>query len=188
MTQTANRRSLFLDRPPGVVQTRDELVMIVRSGMRGFRLTEPLHLTPEDPNAATAHLAFLRDAAGVGLRVIWRGTVTGLPVSRLTHLDPPRSAEGAMVWPVPRRPLLTVRHGPGYVLVEDSRDVGVRRFVLDAPDEVRALLEPALSRVEESALDHRDLAAISSLAERGLFLRVGTTWLALPVRFRYART
>ncbi|MFF8378529.1 DUF5825 family protein [Streptomyces sp. NPDC015661] len=183
------RRGLFVPRHPAARYSRDELVTLARSGVRGFRLTEPVTLTADAPETAARHLCALRDAAAVGLRTIWQGTLQGIPTAQLHHLDPPRGADRTLLWPVPHGPRLTLRHGPGYLQVEDRREGNtVRRFLIDSPQEVRALSEPALSCVAEPELSPDDLAAVRSLADRGLFLRIGTVWFALPVRFRYARS
>ncbi|MGC4804659.1 DUF5825 family protein [Micromonospora sp. DT233] len=181
------RRGLIVSRPPDLPYTRGDLVALVRAGIRGIRLTGRTHLTSSAPEAATRHLCFLRDAAGVGLRVVWHGSVEGLPVDPLAHLDPPRVPDAAPVWPVPTRPLLTMRHGPGYVLVEDRRAPdGISRTLYDG-NEARLLMDPAMARVVEADLTRAELAAVGILAERGLFLKIGQIWCALPVRFRYAR-
>ncbi|WP_380282761.1 DUF5825 family protein [Kitasatospora purpeofusca] len=187
-TEVRARRGLFVPRNPATRYAREELVALARSGIRGFRLTEPVVLTADAPEAAARHLCALRDAAAVGLRTIWQGTLQGIPTTPLHHLDPPRGKDRALLWPVPRGPRLTLRHGPGYLQIEDRRaDTGVRRLLIDSPDEVRVLRDPALSCAAEPELSGDDLAAVRSLAERGLFMRIGTVWFALPVRFRYAR-
>ncbi|WNO67454.1 DUF5825 family protein [Streptomyces sp. AM2-3-1] len=184
----AARRGLFTPRHPGAVYTREQLVSLARAGVRGFRFTAPVALTADDPMAAARHLSALRDAAGVGLRTIWQGSVTGIPTDLLHHLDPPRGSDRALLWPVPRGPLLTLRHGPAYLQVEDHRGgAGMRRVLIDAPHQVRVLSEPHLSCADESELSDDELAGIRALADQGLFLRIGSVWFALPVRFRYAR-
>ncbi|MFJ9444305.1 DUF5825 family protein [Kitasatospora sp. NPDC101235] len=186
--EVSARRGLFVPRHPATRYARDELVTLARSGIRGFRVTEPVRLTAEAPEAAARHLCALRDAAAVGLRTIWQGTLQGIPTAPLHHLDPPRGEDRALLWPVPLGPRLTLRHGPGYLQVEDRRGgTGVHRLLIDSPNEVRVLRDPAMSCVAEAELSRHDLAAVRSLADRGLFMRIGTVWFALPVRFRYAR-
>ncbi|MFG3284429.1 DUF5825 family protein [Streptomyces sp. NPDC048111] len=185
---TAARKGLFMAWEPGAPHTRDRLVPVARTGARGFRVNGFLRLGPEHPDLTADHLAFLRDAAGVGLRVAWRGRLEGIDHTPLRHLDPPRDEEGKPAWPVPPRPLLTLRRGPGFVLVEDNRDGTIRRTVVDRPGEVAALVTPELGRVREDHLAPAAARSVRALAEQGFFASVCGHWLALPVRFRYARS
>lgn len=187
-TASPARRGLFLPWEPGSPHTRDRLVPVARTGVRGFTVAGFLRLGPGSSRTAADHLAFLRDAAGVGLRVSWRGRLEGIPDAPFRHLDPPRDESGKPAWPVPPRPLLTLRRGPDFVLIEDHRDGSPRQTVVDRPGQVRALVDPALGCVSDGELDAGTAESVRSLADSGFFAAVGEHWLALPVRFRYARS
>ncbi|MFG2121003.1 DUF5825 family protein [Streptomyces sp. NPDC048710] len=182
------RKGLFAAWEPGSPHTRDRLVPVARTGARGFRVTGFLRIGLHSPEQAADHLAFLRDAAGVGLRVSWRGSLDGIPDDPFHHLDPPRDESGKAAWPVPARPLLTLRRGPGFVLVEDGRDGTLTQTIVDRPDWVAALTEPRLGCVADDALSPEAARSVRALADQGLFAAIGDHWLALPVRFRYARS
>lgn len=182
------RRGLFAPWEPGMPHTRDLLVQVARTGARGFRVSGVLRLGPDTAATTADYLAFLRDAAGVGLRVSWRGSLEGISHAPFRHLDPPRDDSGKAAWPVPPRPLLTLRRGPGFVLIEDSRDGRMRRTVVDRPDRIAVLVEPGLGCIADDGLDADTGRAVRALADLGLVAAVGDHWLTLPVRFRYARS
>jgi hypothetical protein len=146
-----------------------------------------MSLDSQSAETAARHLAFLREAAGVGLRVAWRGRFEGIATGPFHHLDPPRDRHGSAAWPVPRRPLLTLRRGPGFVLVEDHRQAVTERTLVDDPEQVRALTDPEYGCIAAERLTRDQAAAVRTLANAGLFAAIGTVWTALPVRFRYAR-
>ncbi len=185
---TPPRRGLFLHMVGGTRPTRDELVVVARAGMRGLRLSGFLELGAHVPVATARHLDFLREAAGVGLRVLWRGTLDTIPVEPFRHLYPPSGEDGAKPWPIPRRPMFTLRRGPGFVLVDDFRNGSLVRSYVDDPDEVRLLVDRTRSCVAHDELSPAEDAAVRKLAERAMFTPIGPMWLALPVRFRYARS
>ncbi|WP_157846285.1 DUF5825 family protein [Streptomyces anulatus] len=185
--RSADRHGLFMGWVPGTVCTRHQLVPIARSGFRGLRVQGFMKLDSKSPEAAAHHLAFLREAAGVGLRVAWRGQLEGIITDPFHHLDPPRDQQGSAAWPVPRRPLLTLRRGPGFVLVEDHRQAATERTLIEDPDQVRALTDPQYGCVADERLTRDQSAAVRALADAGLFAAIGAVWTALPVRFRYAR-
>ncbi|MFF2779585.1 DUF5825 family protein [Streptomyces sp. NPDC058052] len=186
---SATRRSTLLARhDPDESPTRDTLASHARHGMRGLLIERPVRLAAAEPVAAARFLHLLVEAAGVGLRVYWEGTLDGVPAGPLRHLDPPRQ-NGTPLWPVPPGPLLTVRRGPDFVTVEDMRDPGAHRrsTVPDQPygELLRRYAVPTAPRPP----DRRGLAELEA---RGLVLRLGgpgeELCLALPVRFAYARS
>ncbi|MFD9123320.1 DUF5825 family protein [Kitasatospora sp. NPDC059571] len=179
-------RGLFEPWEAGRPCDRARLVALARSGLRGLRLTDFTTLDSGDPKAAAQHLTMLCEAAGVGLRVSWRGEIAGIPWQPLCHLDPPRGRDGVTAWPIPRTALLLMRLGPGFVLVEDRREGAVRRVFLDDPAQVRMLTTADLGYVAADRLSPEDSAAVGALAERQLFTAVGDLWVRLPVRFRHA--
>ncbi|GAA1287790.1 DUF5825 family protein [Saccharothrix xinjiangensis] len=183
-----DRRGLFRLLDPSTRPSRAELVALARSGMRGVRLTEALDLGALPTRAAAEHLAFLREAAGVGLHVLWRGRFGDLDHRPFRHLDPPRDAEGRALWPVAPAPLLTVRRGPDFALVDDRRGGALSRTYLDDPVEVDLLSDTARSCAAEADLGAAERDAVRRLASLSLFAPVRDAWVALPVRFRYART
>lgn len=179
----ARPRALFASWQPGQPHLREDLAPLARQGMRGLRLAGRLDLGPHDAAGATDHLALLRDAAGVGLRVSWRGAVGGVDPALLGHLDPPRGADGAAAWPVPSGLMLTARHGPGFVMVEDRRGGEVRRLLLDTADDVRMMAEPRYARFTADSPAASE-NALPALAGHGLFAQLGDWWVRLPVRYR----
>jgi Family of unknown function (DUF5825) len=181
------RRGLFQNIAGGVRPSRAELVALARSGLRGLLVTGFLDLDVDGPAVITGHLDFLREAAGVGLRILWRGDLRALPVRHLSHLDPPRGISGFSAWPTPQRQMFTLRCGPGFVLVNDMRGGSLDRFCVSDPDEVRMLADPSRSCVASSELNQSESSAVARLAARDMFAAIGDMWLALPVRFRYAR-
>ncbi|MCC9743067.1 DUF5825 family protein [Streptomyces sp. MNU89] len=182
--RTTTRSSLLVPCSPEDAPGRETLAAWARSGMRGLVINRPVRLSTTDPAATARFLHLLTEAAGTGLRVYWEGGTGDVPAELLHHLDPPRGDAGP-AWPVPPAPLLTLRRGPGFVVVDDLRDARAprRHTVPDRPygHLLRAYAAPA-------APDPGDRRALAHLAKERLVLALGPGHcLALPVRFAYAR-
>ncbi len=156
---------------------------LTRRGARGVLLEQPIDLTGAGPERVMRLLQMLRQAAGAGLRVDWCGALDPPIADRVRHLDPPRTPDGRRQWAAPRRPLLTAKYGPGFVLIDDQRDGTGFRLLTDQ-DEVRTLVAYAVPR-PVSAQDPR--AAVEQLCRRGYLLDVDGWCVTLPVRLRFAR-
>lgn len=176
-----SRHGLLWVVPAGARLTQAELAAIAGEGLRGVRVSGFVDCAVGEPAVLARHLEFLREAAEVGLRARWDGDPQTLPTEAFCHLDPPRRADGSWAWPVPRQPKLTMRHGPGFVLVSDSRVGEARRFIVDDCHEVRLLGESCLRSGE---LTERERDAMARLAAKGLFFEIGEFWVALAIRYR----
>lgn len=97
---------------------RRELIEICRAGYRGVELGQPVTASASAAEK-TDLVVFLREALGVGLRVLWEGAALerGLVTE---HLDPPRVG-GVYAWTPSRSPRLSVRFGPDFAIVNDRR-------------------------------------------------------------------
>lgn len=182
-SMTAGRSVLLRSCSPDDVHGRETFARWARDGMRGIHVDRPVRLSTSEPAATARFLRLLTEAAGTGLRVYWEGETGDVPAGLLHHLDPPR-AEGGPAWPVPPAPLLTLRRGPGFVVVEDLREErSARRYTV--PDDPYGVL---LRRYAEPGIpDPSDLSGLAVLEKEGLVLALGEVHVALPVRYAYAR-
>ena len=178
------RSTLLVTCSPEDDHDRGTLAAWARSGMRGLMMDRPVRLSTAAPAATARFLRLLTEAAGTGLRVYWEGDTGDVPIELLHHLDPPRN-DGTPVWPVPPAPLLTLRRGPGFMVVDDLRVPGApRRY--NVPD--RPYGQLLRKYAEPTAPDPDDRRALDHLVKERLVLRLGDErCLALPVRFAYAR-
>lgn len=125
----------------------------------------------------------LREAAGYGVGVTWRGDLGRCADPRLLHhLPPPVSGAepGIDRWrAVFRYGLCYYRVGPGFLLVVDHRRTidGIAAVLRD-PDEIatlRALAHPGPAK---------RTAAFARLYDQGLVMRHGGAAVSLPYRLR----
>ncbi|WP_420847581.1 DUF5825 family protein [Natronosporangium hydrolyticum] len=184
LTHATVRSALVVDWPSTRLHTRQQLAAYAMAGMRGLQIADTVELDDSDPLPTAKFIRLLVDAAGVGLRAFWCGTVARPLTAQLRHLDPPRSRSGVPAWPVPRRPLLTMRRGPGFVQVEDLRVTPTARYVISEPAAVSVL---RTLETPGPAPDERALATLQGLAAGGLVLQLRDTWVTVAVRFGYAR-
>jgi hypothetical protein len=158
---------LFSARSCAQPWTRGELRELSRAGYRGIRITDQVKL-----DAFFANL--LRHAAAAGLRVLWRGQVPVDLIPRIRHLSPPYDAIAGPMWRRPGHLGLTVRHGPGFAVVEDHRSGCYRRSVIQASDgRYRLLKDEGVRRA--TRLDH-------ILVQEGLVLLMDGWAVSLPVQ------
>jgi uncharacterized protein DUF5825 len=167
-----------------------DVAAIVGAGACVLRLTSAVCLTSDDPQATLAVIRLLRDAAALGVKVAWRGTVgDGVDPGLLVHLDPPElsagepEAEAITDWRRRHQPgLCYFRLGPDFVFVKDVRVPGSSsRFRLDGMVDAFRALEPV---VEVASLDTAASALLTDLDEERLVLRFGELATLLPIRMR----
>lgn len=180
------RSPLFAEWAARGPYTRADLVRLARKGFRGLRIVPPVSVSEEDPLLGVSVLQLVRDAVGTGLRVHWEGQVADIETRLLEHLDPPRAADGQPQWPVPRFPYLTVRHGPGFLVVEDRRLPPPGREVVDEPALVSTLTKCGTARPRDDLSSSRERAALDGLAQRAWVCALGGHFLSLPVRYRHS--
>lgn len=156
---------LFSTWPASRAWTPEELCELSRAGYRGVQITDFVELDPFFIN-------LLRHAAAARLRVRWRGHVPSELISRLRHLSPPYHATGP-AWRRPGLAGLTVRYGPGFLVVEDRRSGRYQRSIIRATDGRHSLLK------DEGVRRATQLDRV--LAEEGLGI-VMTGWaVSLPI-------
>ncbi|GHI02268.1 hypothetical protein AQI88_26800 [Streptomyces cellostaticus] len=133
---------------------------------------------------------FLRECAGLGLRVSWRAA--GQPsydARALRHLPPPDELPGdheeLAAWRSGyAHGALYHRRGPGFVTVMDRREPGTAaRLTLDHPD-LLAAFDLLLDPTPLDALDPTGREAAGLLAAERLALVTGGWAVALPPRIR----
>jgi hypothetical protein len=146
--------------------TPAELRELSRAGYHGIRITDPVRLDPFFAN-------LLRHAAAARLRVRWRGQVPADLIPRLRHLSPPYDSTAGLLWRRPGPVGLTVRCGPGFIVVEDHRSGRYGRSVIQASDGRYRLLADHGVR-QATRLDH-------VLAEEGLALVMNGRAVSLPI-------
>jgi Family of unknown function (DUF5825) len=128
-------RRLFVTWSPYRPWSPDELDRLAGSGWLGVRMTEPVRLDEMPAEADLGFLRLLREAAGAGLRVLWRGGPGDVPVALIRHLSPPvDEVVGGFAWHRPGPAGLMLRYGPGFVVVEDRRTGRLARTVIAAAD------------------------------------------------------
>jgi hypothetical protein len=115
----------------------------------------------------------LRHAAAAGLRVRWHGHVPPELVTRIRHLSPPYDVTTGLAWRRPGPAGLTVRYGPGFVVVEDRRSGCYRRSVIQESDVRHGLLKD--DRVRQ-ATEQDEV-----LADEGLALTINGWAVSLPI-------
>ncbi|MEU9993198.1 DUF5825 family protein [Streptomyces sp. NPDC048045] len=159
-----------------------------RTGVR-VEVPGPLDLGGQGRETARA-VRFLRECAGLGLRVTWRAA--GRPaydLSALRHLPPPDELPGRGAELTAWRDgygfgALYHRRGPGFVTVMDRREPGTAaRLTLDHPD-----LLAAFDRLHDPTpldlLDPTGREAVGLLAAERLALVSGGWAVSLPPRIR----
>lgn len=151
------RRHLRAAEPPDATWPDGDAVRTaVDGGLAAVTLEAPVDLAGA---GAVWALAFLRDAAAVGLAVDWAAAAIPAQTGHLLHLAPPRNAPDD--WRDGHRTArLGWRAGPGFLVVEDTR----------SPDEpVRWLLDDlrysGLLRALQRPLPLTDLPADAPAAE-----------------------
>lgn len=159
-----------------------DLEAVARQRLRGVVVGEPVHLAPEADTGAAVFLALLRESAGLGLVVRWRGSVSGIPHALVRHLSAPYDGPaGHFAWRRPRAAGLRLRRGPGFLTIEDRRFGPVRRTLVPEHDErFAALCPPATAGL----LPEVDPAAGARLCSEGLAVVIGGRLVTLPVRLR----
>ncbi|ANP50097.1 hypothetical protein J2Z21_001199 [Streptomyces griseochromogenes] len=149
----------------------------------------PLDLGGQGRRTAEA-VRFLRECAGLGLRVSWRAQ--GRPsydLRALRHLPPPTELPGCHEDLASWRSghgygTLYHRRGPGFVTVMDRREPGAAaRLTLDHPD-LLAAFDRLLDPTPLAALDPTGREAAGLLAAERLALVSGGWAVALPPRIR----
>jgi Family of unknown function (DUF5825) len=126
-----------------------------------------------------ALIALLRDARGVGLRVLWSAECGDLDVRHLQHLDPPHRADGTFAWSPRADAQLLARRGPAFISVDDTRHGARRRIDVDRARPEAGLLE-GVDWGREITTGQR--AGIHSLTLDGLAFSAGGYCVGLPVR------
>ncbi|WP_375764746.1 DUF5825 family protein [Archangium gephyra] len=170
-----------------------EIERLVALGVVEVEVPWWMELGEEQPEQSIHFVRFLRDAMSHGLRVDWRGTLTGeTPAWALNHLEPPASrgeAAGRLAaWHEGHRyGLCYWRSGPGFVLVKDFRkgEQEGARFTLDDPSALRvfaALTVPR--RLGEVAMDAEEQRILAILREEQLALQFGEWLVGVPYRMR----
>jgi hypothetical protein len=168
--------------------TGDELAGLDQPGA-GIQLVGTVRIAAGSSDVMGA-LRLLREASAAAVPVRWDVEIgPGVPGWILTHLPPPRRADG-----LPPELLTTwrerfrygrcyYRRGPGFVsLYDDRRDPPVRAILTDpaAIDAVERLDRPA----DVGSLPDAVRRAVPGLHQRGLLLAVDGHALALPWRLR----
>ena len=157
----------------------DELDRLAASGWLGVRMTEPVRLDQMPAKAGLGFLRLLREAAGAGLRVLWRGGPGDVPVSLIRHLSPPvNEAVGGFAWHRPGPAGLILRYGQGFVVVEDRRTGRLTRTVIAGADPRYGLLREVGGDLV------RGPARFEPLLDAGLALARGDWVVGLAVRAR----
>jgi len=157
--------------------------------MRHATLTEPL-VFGTSPALDLDHLRLLREVTSHAVRLHW--TIRGRPCFPLdthVHLVPPAAGTDAesdaygREWGRRYRyGTFYYRHGPGFVVIKDTRDsdAAARMVVSDGAEAFLALAEGSPGPVPP---DLRYAAAAA--VEAGLALREGPELLMLPYRMRH---
>jgi hypothetical protein len=172
-------RRLFVTWSPDRLWTVDELDRLAGRGHLGLRIAEPVRLDEMPADASAGFLRLLREAAGAGLRVLWRGGPGEIPVALIRHLSPPVDpAAGGFAWHRPGLAGLVLRYGPGFVVVEDRRTGRLARSVIAAADPRYPLLREAGGDLL------RGTPRLEPLLDAGLALARGDWVVGLAVRFR----
>jgi hypothetical protein len=172
-------RRLFVTWSPYRSWSPDELDRLAGSGRLGVRMTEPVRLGEMPAEADLGFLRLLREAAGAGLRVLWRGGPGDAPVALIRHLSPPvDEAVGGFAWHRPGPAGLMLRYGPGFVVVEDRRTGRLARTVIAAADPRYGLLREVGGDLV------RGPAHFEPLLDAGLALARGDWVVGLAVRAR----
>ncbi|HZM74376.1 MAG TPA: DUF5825 family protein [Candidatus Limnocylindrales bacterium] len=172
-------RRLFVTWSPYRSWSPDELDRLAGSGRLGVRMSGPVRLDEMPAEAALGFLRLLREAAGAGLRVLWRGRPGDVPVALIRHLSPPvDEAVGGFAWHRPGPAGLMLRYGPGFVVVEDRRTGRLARTVIAAADPRYALLREVGGDLV------RGPARFEPLLDAGLALPRGDWVVGLAVRAR----
>jgi hypothetical protein len=163
----------------GSVDNRAGLVSLARAGYAGVRLSGR-HVMPSMPDRdLVALIALLRDARGVGLRVVWGGECGDLDVRCLQHLDPPHQPDGTFAWSPRADAQLLARRGPTVISVDDTRQGPRRRIVIDRSRPEASVLEAVDWGREITTVER---AGIDSLTLDGLVFSSGGYCVGLPVR------
>lgn len=143
-----------------------------------------------DPDRTAGLLRLLRECDADGVRVVWTARLArGLDTTALHHLPPPQApfeaGPAVIAWhEAYRRGACHFRHGPGFVLVKDSRDAAnVARFTLDHPDLVAAFTR-CLEPTPRADLDAAACEAMDLLVGERLAVDLAGVLLTLPVRMR----
>lgn len=174
-----SRRHLFATMEFRSVDNRAGLVALARTGYAGVRLSGH-HVMPSMPDRdLVALIALLRDARGVGLRVLWNGECGELDVQCLQHLDPPRRPDGTFAWSLRADAQLLARRGPTVITVDDTRLGTHRRIVVDRFTPAASVLEGVDWGREITTAER---AGMRSLTLDGLAFSSGDYCVGLPVR------
>jgi hypothetical protein len=161
------------------VSHRADLVALARTGYAGVRLSGHHVLPAMSDRDLVGLIALLRDARGVGLRVMWSGECGDLDLACLRHLDPPRGPGGGFGWPPRADAQLLARRGPTVISIEDTRPGLRRRIVIDRSTPAADVLE-AVDWAHEITAGER--AGLHRLAQDGLVFTAGDHCVGLPVR------
>ncbi|WP_329322042.1 DUF5825 family protein [Streptomyces sp. NBC_01262] len=158
---------------------------MVRAGFRAVDVVGPLMIQQSAPHDAVTAIRFLREAAGVGLRVIWAGQVDPELLHLVTHLDPPSRNSGVIPadWQAAPSPQFTVRFGEDFAVLFDERPGGIAESLVTGTEFEWLRKTWNGATIEGSRLPD----GLDDLSVRGIVALLGDTALALPVRFRIAR-
>lgn len=159
-------------KPPSL----QDVTTLCKRGLRTVVIDGELFAPPLDYPSVT-WLAFLRDLASCGVEVLWTCAEDSVvPEAVFRHLPPPQGRSrdfrfGTFYW----------RFGPDFVTIRDSRDEGVRLFILDDTDSRETFLR-SVDGVERKSVAKE---AAERLLKEGLIAELGDWLLALPYRMRH---
>jgi uncharacterized protein DUF5825 len=171
-----DRGHVVIDITAGV--QRQALVDVARLGFRHVRFSGHYDVSIGRAAESVRLLRAIREAMGVGLRVMWFGSVDSPIRPRVLHLDPPRGPEGRFQWEPVRTPYPRVRIGPTFSIIEDGPDC--RRTVDGA-------VHRALAYSWGGGEHELSQAARAALLGAGLAVEIGSELLVTPIRYRVLR-
>ncbi|MFE2302489.1 DUF5825 family protein [Streptomyces sp. NPDC059445] len=156
----------------------------VRHGHRAVEVSEEVLVEETRPHEAAEFLRFLRDAAGAGIGVSWRGRIElDEPAQMFSHLAAPGSPSttGALG----DGQICHWRQGPAFVQVTDRRDGAERVMTFGEESLLRAFarIQRPLN-TSSASLTELDRRAVSFLCEQRIGSRIGPLVLALPCRVK----
>jgi hypothetical protein len=175
-------RGLAVTYHVGRYPSRVEMSLQVRHGMRVLRLEGTGRVSGSDAIGSADLVSCLREAAGVGFRVEWHGSVDGVNTAQLRHLSPPLDTRGYPAWPVPEYPFLTLRRGPGFVRVFNLLSSSTQCLEFREDALVRALSQPCYAQICVTELDEEMMSAVDRLTQLGMYLSLDKMRVLLPVR------
>jgi Family of unknown function (DUF5825) len=162
-----------------------ELNRWVRHGHRTVEISKPVVVGETRPYEAANFLRFLRDAAGAGMGVGWRGNIElNAPANSFDHLA--TAGNPLIVGEAAVGQVYHWRQGLDFIQVTDRRGNGGERVMTFGNEsllQVFARIQRPLNTSSDS-LTPLDQRAVNFLCEHGIGLRIGPLVLALPCRVR----